>query len=244
MEIPQYLAITGSEMAGIPYPPQNTAWMACHFSPYGTGLTNLPRQLPANSLLIVNDRTPIHDHDPVLIAAQLSDCVQQLGCMGVLLDFQQASIPQTAELTGYLSRALPCPVAVSEAYAYCASCAVFLSSPPPDTPLEKHLAPWRNHEIWLEMSLDAEEITLTEQGAQRRSLPAWECRESGFSHPRLHCHYQIVTGQESARFLLWRTETDLSALLEEAQAGGVALAVGLYQEFRHLPMKRAHPLLE
>ena len=64
MAIPQYLAMTAAEMAGTAPLPRYMAWMACHFSPYSTGLTNRPAKLRQGSLLILNDRTPIHCHDP------------------------------------------------------------------------------------------------------------------------------------------------------------------------------------
>ena len=52
MAIAQYLAMTAAEMIGSTFLPQKAAWMACHFSPYSTGLCNLPSALPPGSLLI------------------------------------------------------------------------------------------------------------------------------------------------------------------------------------------------
>ena len=49
------LAMTAAELGAAPLP-SHPAWMACHFSPYSTGLTNLPPKLPQDSLLILNDR--------------------------------------------------------------------------------------------------------------------------------------------------------------------------------------------
>ena len=54
MAIRTYLAMTASEFAKADPLPPHVAWMACHFSPYDSGLTNLPRKLPTNSLLILN----------------------------------------------------------------------------------------------------------------------------------------------------------------------------------------------
>ena len=52
MAITPFLAMTAAEIEhSTPLPP-NVAWMACHFSPYGAGLSNLPKNLPAGSLLI------------------------------------------------------------------------------------------------------------------------------------------------------------------------------------------------
>lgn len=234
MPIPCYLAMTPAEMSEKWIPGTGAAWMACHFSPYGTGLSNLPEWLPPESLLILNDRTPIHDHDPVLISAQLGDCAARLGCCGILLDFQRPGQEQTRALARYLCRSLPCPLAVSEAYAEDAS-TVFVSPVPADTGLETHLSRWKGREIWLELGLDTEEISLTEQGAQIRTLPAWAHPEDGFSDGHLHCRYRVELSKDRAVFTLWRTPEDLKALLEEADRLGVTAAVGLYQELHHRP---------
>jgi hypothetical protein len=78
------------------------AWMACHFSPYGTGLSNLPPNLPANAMVILNDRTPIHGHDSKEILCQLNNLTPH--CL--LLDFQRQAVEETAA-----PAALPAPEA-------------------------------------------------------------------------------------------------------------------------------------
>lgn len=231
MAIAHYLAMTGAEMAAASTLPQHTAWMACHFSPYGSGLSNLPQWLPPASVLILNDRTPIHDHDPVLIAAQLEACVQQFSCIGLLLDFQRPGEAQTPEVVQHLCQSLPCPVAVSEPYANGETPIVFLPPPPPDTPLSVSLSPWNGQEIWLDTTLEGLELTLTEEGAASTPVSPWDCPAEGFPEPRLHCHYQTKLEENCARFTLWRTPEDLDSLLAEAETLGVAAAVGLYQEF-------------
>ena len=52
MAMDVFLAMTAAEICGNRNLPANLGWMACHFSPYGTGLSNLPKQLPPSSLLI------------------------------------------------------------------------------------------------------------------------------------------------------------------------------------------------
>ena len=94
MAIPQYLAMTAAEMALAPLPP-HPAWMACHFSPYSTGLTNLPPKLRQGSLLILNDRTPIHCHDPERVCRELNTALHRFGCVGLLVDFQNPVCPET-----------------------------------------------------------------------------------------------------------------------------------------------------
>jgi hypothetical protein len=75
MGLPLNLAMTASEIAGVCPLPKDFAWMACHFSPDGEGLTNLPDYLPDGSLLILNDSIPCGDHDIRHISKQLQETV-------------------------------------------------------------------------------------------------------------------------------------------------------------------------
>lgn len=234
MAIAPILAMTAAEMYTASSLPPKVAWMACHFSPYGLGLSNLPKELPPGSLLIVDDITPPHGHNPILIAEQLSTCVESLQCSGVLLDFQRQGCEETQAIAKYLTAALPCPTAVSECYAHELDCPVFLPPLPPSVAMQGYLAPWNNREVWLELGTDGEMITLTEEGAESSLLPYPGSDLTGFTDERLHCHYQIETKENSARFTLWRTQDDWEQLLEEAAKLGVVGAVGLYQEF-HIP---------
>ena len=83
MPLPIYLAMTAAEFRQNPAISGKIGWMACHFSPYGTGLSNCPTELPPGSMLILNDRTPVCGHDPALIAAQLAEMATQLNCSRV-----------------------------------------------------------------------------------------------------------------------------------------------------------------
>ena len=74
-----YLAMTAGEMSGSEFFSFPVAWMACHFSPYGTGITNRPRALPPGSMLILNDRMPVCGHDPERVARQLEETAQRTG---------------------------------------------------------------------------------------------------------------------------------------------------------------------
>ena len=230
MAIRRYFAMTAAEIRGNPLLPPGTAWMACHFSPYGTGLSNLPRDLPPGALLTLNDRTPIHGHDPDRIAGQLAEAVTSLDCWGVLLDFQRPGVEEIAALAGHLAQALPCPVAVSDLYARELNCPVFLSPVPADMALGDYLAPWQGREVWLDLALDGEVITLTEKGAAAAPLLPGTVLEGGQQEETLHCHYQIALSDSDAKFSLWRTAEDLERLLAEAEELGVTTAVGLYQE--------------
>lgn len=235
MAIAPFLAMTAAEMRNISTFPQKTAWMACHFSPYGTGLSNLPKELPPGSLLMVDDITPPHGHDPVLIAEQLSGCAEALQCCGVLLDFQRQACAETKAITKQLAATLPCSVLVSAAYADDLDCPVFLPPVPPSILLEKYILPWKGRMIWLELGLDGEILTLTEEGCEGFPLPCPDFGAEGFSDDMLHCHYTIESTKKSASFTLWRTMNDLEELLAEAETLDVSGSVGLYQELGRYP---------
>lgn len=208
--------------------------MACHFSCYGTGLSNLPDALPAGTILILNDRTPVHGHDPGLISAQLLQLLEQHKPESILLDFQRPDSAETAAIAQTIVRDLPCPVAVSDCYAQPLACPVFLASPPLHKPLETYLAPWQGREIWLEAALEMQTATVTKDGcsftcpepATEETLP--------FYDETLFCHYRIAVEETSAKFLLSRKETDLLSLLKKAEQLGVTRTVGLYQELWQL----------
>ena len=235
MAIQPFLAMTGAEISISAQLPPKIAWMACQFSPYGTGLSNLPRQLPPASLLILDDMTPIRGHDPTLIKAQLAERAAALKCSGILLDFQRPDCEETAALVRHLATALPCPVGVSQLYAEGLDCPVFLPPVSPNVSLARHIAPWSGRELWLEIALDGEVITLTEKGATTAPLPPGEPLPDGHPEPNLHCHYHAELTDREARFTLWRTLEDLEELLEEAERLGIALGVGLFQELNRTP---------
>ena len=230
MALPLYLAMTAAEMEENTHFPPHLAYMACHFSPYGTGLSNIPKTLPPGSMLILNDRTPIHGHDPQLIASQLEDAISAWNLSGILLDFQRPGCEASAQLARLFAAALPCPVGISDLYAKDLNCAVFLPPVMPDTLLSEHLVPWHGRDIWLDISTEGLEITLTEQGAQIIALPQYSDSQDSHADEALPCHYRIEL-EKTSRFTLFRTEQDLQDLLVEAKHLGISRAVGLYQEW-------------
>ena len=230
MTLPLSLVMTAAEInTGIPLPP-HLAYMACHFSPYGTGLSNLPKWLPPGSMLILNDRTPIYGHDPVLICDQLAESIEFLHCSSLLLDFQRADCEETAILSQKMIAALPCPVGLSEVYARDVSCPVFLAPPPLDIPLQTYLAPWKGREIWLEAAPDRQILTLTPEGCSTSAL--FSPSPGNFIDPNLHIHYDITVSNRKVQFSLQRSQEDLAELLKEAESLGVTMAVGLWQELK------------
>ncbi len=227
MVLPLYLAQTAIEMAGSP-PDGRLAYMACHFSSGGKGLSNFPEALPAEAMLILDDSTPMDGHDPDFVLEQLSGLIARHRCESLLLDFQRPGVPGQLELAKLLVHTLPCPVGVSEIYAQDLSCPVFLPPVPPDRPLGRHLAPWQGRELWLEAALEGLTLTLTETGCTADSLRDFP--EEGLTDTKLHCRYTIETTADSAIFQLWRTRHDLDTLLAAAETQGVTKAIGLWQE--------------
>lgn len=230
MAIPMFLAMTEGEWQQNQSIDQRIAWMACHFSPYSTGLSNRPRSLPSGSMLILNDRTPIFGHDSQRIAAEISEIVAKLECESVLLDFQRPGEAETAAVTEAILHSSPCPVAVTEPYALNANCAVFLPPIPPIMDITEYLSPWAGREIWLEMSSAGSTITVTKDGC--RTTPLLCLDEVNVIHhdTELLCHYDIKIHADEILFRLWRTNEDLRRLLETAKSHGVTRAVGLFQE--------------
>ncbi len=229
MAIARYLAMTAAEFAVQPEISERVAWMACHFSPYSTSLSNLPQKLPANSLLILNDSTPPEHQDPENISKELVNILKECNYSGILLDFQRPEIAISTQIATELLR-LDCPVCVSEAYGKDLNCPIFLPPLPLTTPLAEYIAPWKSREIWLDAALSCEEITVTENGSTSRPISiAPECP---LADEKLHCHYGIKVNDDSIIFTLQRSKEDLEALLLEAEALGIVAAVGLYQELK------------
>lgn len=223
MEINCFLAMTAAEIRSCSPLPPKIAWMACHFSPYGTGLSNLPKWLPEGSLLILNDRTPICGHDPHLVAQQLEDIVTAFHCSSILLDLQRPGGEAVVDAVVRLS----CKVAVTPAYAKDENCAVFLPPPPLTLPLPQHIAPWKNREIWLEAALEQCTIRVTKDGSREVDRPPFPCP---YVDSALHCRYGMEIQPQYIDFHLQRDQQQLSALMAEGQELGISQFVGLYQQ--------------
>lgn len=230
MIFPLHLAMTAAEFAGAEHIPAGCGWMACHFSSYGTGLSNCPDALPAGSALILNDRTPPYGHDPELIAKQLAELTEEHKITCVLLDFQRPDVRENAIIAQTVTEKLSCPVGVSALYAEPLSCPVFLPPLPHHRSLASQLQPWSGREIWLELALDREQITVTQDGSQIMPLLSPVEAGEGFAETDLHCHYHIDVTPEKAVFTLWRTPENLKSILTDAAGSGVTKAFGLYQE--------------
>lgn len=230
MEIPMYLAMTAAEFHNAPALPPCTAWMACHFSCYGTGLSNLPNRLPENAMVIVNDRTPVMGHDPQYILEQLTQLQEKWNIRYFLLDFQRRDEALTAKIAELLAKQLPCPTGVTQWYAEGLSCPVFLPPPPLHIPLKKHLESWSGREIWIEAAITQQATTVTKEGSHTTPVSPSALDEPSFEDTDLHCRYRVELKDNAAVFHLQRNKDQLHNFLKDAEKLGVTLSVGLYQQ--------------
>lgn len=226
MPLPIYLAMTAAEFEKSSCLPPNVAWMACHFSPYGTGLSNFPAHLPEGAMLILNDRTPICGHDPALIADQLQELVDKHKCSRVLLDLQRPNNADTESVVKTILGVLNCPVAVSHRYAEGLPCPAFLPPVPLLQSPQAYLQPWQDRQIWLEIGQEEALYTVTEKGCSCRAM------EDPAAMPHIDealcCRYGISPGENCVGFPVRKDRNRLMAALEKLPQ--VTCLVGLYQE--------------
>ena len=233
-----YLALTAGELQENAFEGK-LAYMACHFSLYTTGLSNIPQALPPGSMLILNDQIPIYGHDPHRIADQLQETMESFSCDSLLLDFQRPGSEETAQLCHLLATQMNCPLGISHHYASSIDCAVFLPPPPLDMPLSEYMKSWQGRKIWLECALEAAEFTITPDGCRVSPLPYEPPQGESFIDEALHCRYRCEVNLSKIRFQLYRTADQLDALLEEAASLGIERSIGLYQQ-----LGKRKPLVE
>lgn len=225
MAIRPYLAMTGEEIAAFPEMPEKAAWMLC---PFSGDLDHVLWQLPESPCLVLTDAV----HSKSAAFEDLISKISALEPQWVLLDFQRKEDRAVAAFAESMRTSLPCPVAVSETYAYGKNTPVFLRPVPLHSRLCEYISPWQGREIWLDLSREGEKITLTKDGAKFESCT--DLLPDGMIHQEqeLHCHYTISLKDDSVVFTLWRTEKDLEDLLQESQSLGIQNAIGLYQEWQ------------
>lgn len=230
MAIRCYLAMTAGEIAGVSALPPYPAWMACHFSSYSTGLSNLPQALPTGAMVIVNDRIPVQGHDPDEVVSQLQAVDKKQAPAYFLLDLQRSADPQTMQIVRAVADAFGDRVGVSEAYAQGLGCPVFVGACPLRVPLSKHLEKWAGRDIWLEAALETEIVTVREAGSRIEPAVLQELGEPAFYDEGLCCRYRTELLGDRAVFTVQRDQAELNRLLDMAETLGVKLAVGLYQQ--------------
>lgn len=227
MSLRLYLAMTEAEIRRAPVLPQHLAYMACHFSPYGTGLVNIPERLPPESILIVNDRVPVLSHDPVLIARQLLTAAHRLRLFGILMDLQIPNNPTTAEVVKSVTGTLPCPVAVSELYGAELSCPVF-GAPPIYCSLSEYAQNKGSRPLWLEVHQEAVFLAISDSGCT--IAPEEKFSGKSFTDDTLQCNYRYKIQKERALFHLSRQLENIPGYLRKAESLGIEVAIGLYQQ--------------
>lgn len=242
MEIPLFLAMTAAEFRSAERLPAHIAWMACHFSAYGVGLSNVPGMLPRGSMLMLNDRTPICGHDPVLVAQTLCEAAQVLESDSILLDFQRSGQGELTEVVRAVLDRVECPVGVSALYAEGFDCPVLVPPIPLHMPPEKNLSVWKGRELWLELSTEGTEIVVTEEGSQYAPLSGLVPDEHTHKETELLCHYKITAEDERILFHLYRTLEDQAALVQAAETWGMTRALGLWQEKSLLQLQQAQEI--
>ena len=225
-----YLAATIREMEM--FAPKKAAYLSCHFSPSGQGLSNMPDSLPQDSLLLLDDSMPVCGHSPAIVVKQLRDLAERFDLKAILLDFQGEKDTQLRNMAQAIIQGVPCPVAVTESYAKDLGCPVFLSAPSVDTVLEKHLEIWLKQGVFLEIAPCKLRLEITENGCRKIPLPFGDRESFPLYHEKLCCHYDVEVFSDRAVFTLMRTKEDLAALADQALALGVLGAVGLYQELK------------
>ena len=229
MALPFYLAMTQGEFLKCQHFPERIAWMESSFSTSGTGLSQLPKKLPPDSLLMVTDQFPPQGHDSELIVRQLTKFLDTNKISGVILDFQRPCTEESFHLADAIRKSLPCPVALTPPYITDRDCIVFLPPIPDYQTAKDWLKPYQGQEIWLETQLVGTEMIITGDGCRCHSLEK-SLQGSIFEDAQCRCHYTLGIEQDQAVFSLQRKEDDLRALLNEAQGMGATKALGLYQE--------------
>lgn len=229
MAIACYLAMTAAEFSACDNLPAHIGWLACHFSPSGPGLSNLPRSLPPHSLLIIDDSTPFHHHQQELILRQLQDAISSLEVCAVMLDFQRSSSSDIQGLVSFLQKGLPCSVVAPPQYVSGDS-PVFLPPCPLNLPLESHLAPYQGREIWLDAAPLPVQIAVNESGSTYETLPLSTPKDKLRWDSALCCNYHIDVQKDSIVFTLSRDSLAIQKWLQKAEELGVTAVVGLYQE--------------
>ena len=230
MDFTCYLAMTEAEFSCAEVLPVHPAWMACHYSCYGMGLSGLPKRLPEEALLIVNDRTPPAGHDPKIIVQQLKQLIQQHGIQQVLLDFQRDGFEESRCLAQQLVQELTVSVAVSEKYAASLECPVFLDCPPPYKALEACTEKWSGRELWLELAPEAGIAEVTKEGFLYKSKQDEDSTEFPFYDTELCCRYRTQIYDDRLLVTMKRDKEALKALCMQAQTMGIHTFVGLYQQ--------------
>lgn len=220
-----FLAVTARELETVR--PKRTAYMACHFSPGGSGLSNLPDALPEGSILLLDDSMPVQGHDSGTVVNQLNELITKFYIRAVLLDFQRPPTQESRKMVSAILQNCSSTVAVTPAYGK-EGFPVFLPPPPANKSLKEYLKPWAKNGVFLELAMEGLEITVTKEGSRFSNI--YPTAPLPLEDTRLHCHYGVRVCLGRAVFTLSRSREDLAALIREAESLGVIATVALYEE--------------
>ena len=159
--------------------------------------------------MILNDRTPIHGHDPERIFKQLEEVIRKFSCSHLLLDLQRPCSEAASIIEKLLE--LPCPVVTSQLHGENLDTPIFLPPVPLNAPPKTYLEGYQGREIWLEVALDALQVTVTEKGSTFLTVP-WDDEAFPHEDTELFCHYKVDISQRKAVFTLKRTRNDFLEL--------------------------------
>lgn len=230
MDFQCYIAMTAAEYSIAEKLPENIAWMACHFSCYGTGLSNFPPALAENSMIIINDILPPSAHDPEEIADQLRHLKESCHFSSILLDFQRERTSKSEIIAKHICRSLDCPVGVCENYADCGNGTIFINMPKPHHALSDILSQWNGYEIWLEAAIETEMAVIRKDNCQLSSTHYIEPDETYLTSTALQNRYKLDVLENHIELTYTRDIHQLKLLLKEAKDAGVMRAIGLYQQ--------------
>lgn len=232
MFLPIYLAISTQEFANILEFPSTLCYFACHFSPSGEGLSNLPTILQPGSILSIDDSTPIAGHSKNKVIEQIKYLTEKFNPCGILLDFQRPDNPFSVDMIESILEGTQCPVAVSHIYARELDCPVFLPPLPYRITVQEYLNPWSGREIWLELGNEKEMAIVTQTEFCTERVHTIPNERNYFRDPSLLCHYCTYIKPDHIAFYFQRTAEDLAEIQAQAQALGASKFVGLWQQLR------------
>ena len=216
-----YLAMTDEELR-LTGKTSGIARMGCGFSGSQPALEGLPARMPADHLLIIDDRHPISRHRKDKVIRQLVACQSD----GILLDLQKPRTAASAAMVKAIAQNLSCPVAVTAPYADLTQGPVLVVASL-HIPLQRLIAPWKHRKIWLDIPFGLQTVT----GAEAGPITPF----TGEAFPQydkfLHCAYKTRRTDQGLQFTLYRSRQMLPQLLAQAGELGVEKAIGLYKEY-------------
>ena len=228
MVLPLYLAMMDREMQDSPLLPPRIARMGCTFDPEGPGLLNLPETFPPHGMLIVDDRQPVQNHDPDLVAQALAEAADRLGIDGILLDFERPPTAASKAMAACIIPSLPCPVGMPPDYGAALEGPLFLPPCPLHVSMEEYLKPWHNREIWMEARMLGQTITITPQGTAYGPLSSVDNLTGGYYDDILRCQCITEITEDQVVFTLYDTPETLQ---KKWNHPNISRAIGLYQDW-------------